>query len=133
MKRHGIALVALLVCAACPPKTGGTPKGRSEHVFRHEWTLRPGKSAEINLHFGAGAGAEAKYKSTDIVQWNVHSHPEKEVVTHEQGEGTYGTITFRAPAAGIYSFMWTNDNSSPVTLSVELTGGVRLDSYQPRE
>jgi hypothetical protein len=126
--------VLVLLCAGCPPKTGGgTAKGRSDHTFRHEWTLRPGKAAEVNLHFGAGASAEAHYKASDIVQWNVHSHPGKEVVTHEQGEGTYGTIPFRAPSEGVYSFMWQNDNSSAVTLTVEISGGVRLESYQPRE
>ena len=123
------ALVLLAAVAGCP-KPAAKPTGPIGAPVEKAFVVAPGKFAEANVHLDAGAIVDATYDATDLIQWNVHSHPGKDPVTHEQGEGTAGTIRFTAPKKGSYSILWQNDNSSAVKLTVTLKGG-RLESWVP--
>ncbi len=134
MRMHCVtAAVLLLVGAGCPPKGAGSGGGgHTSHALSHTWVVKPGKLAEANLHLGEGAQLHAEFSATDLLQWNVHSHVNQQQTIHQQGEGTAGTIDFTAPATGSYSLLWQNDNSTSVKLEVTITGGVRLESWQPQ-
>jgi hypothetical protein len=128
--RH-LVVVMILLGAGCPHQGAGGTAARTSHALSHTWVVKPGKFAEANLHLGEGAQLHAEFTSTDLLQWNVHSHVNGQEQVHQQGEGTAGSIDFTAPAAGSYSLLWTNDNSTSVKLEVTVTGGVRLESWQP--
>ena len=85
-------------------------------------TIAPGGHFEVNLSFASASRVTASFKASSAVTWNVHSHPSGGVVEHQKGTGAAGEIAFQPPATGVYSFMWTNDGTAPVTLEVTLTG-----------
>lgn len=122
--RHAILFVLLAACA----KPATKPTGPVGAAIEKSVVVAPGKFAEANLHLDEHAIVEATYDATDVLQWDVHSHPGKEAVIHERGEGTGGTIRFTAPKAGVYSILWQNDNASGVKLNVTLRGG-KLESW----
>jgi hypothetical protein len=132
MRLHAATIVSLVLLSAVTacPKPASKPTGPVGAPVDKQVVVPPGKFVEANLHLEAGAIVDATYDATDLVQWNVHSHPGKDPVTHEQGEGTAGTIRFTAPKTGAYSILWQNDNSSAIKLSVTLKGG-RLESWVP--
>lgn len=99
-----------------------------------EVTLEPGKFAEINLEMGEGAAIEVHYDGAGgSLEWNVHSHKGDEVVVHNEGTGTEGSVKFAAPHPGLYSYLWKNVGSTPVRLTTRLTpsGSVRIHSAHP--
>ena len=85
-------------------------------------TIAPGGHFEINLSFASATRATASFKASSAVAWNVHSHPSGGMVEHQKGTGAAGEISFQAPGAGVYSFMWKNDGTAPVSLEVTLSG-----------
>lgn len=128
---HGMIAAALgLMVAGCPP-TAPVERTNSRKLLSHTWVVKPGKFAEANLKMDEGVQLSATFASTDLLLWNVHSHPGGQEAIHQQGEGTAGTIEFTAPAAGTYSLLWQNDNSSSVKLEVKIEGKVRLESWLP--
>jgi hypothetical protein len=96
-----------------------------------QWTVEPGEFAEINVELGSGATMRAAFRSEGgDLRWNVHSHVDDAAVIHDQGETGAGNLSFTAPTAGLYSFLWMNPGSGPVSLQVELDlqGDARVHS-----
>jgi len=104
----------------CAAATATPPPADKPFSITRTETIAPGKQFELNLSFSSGAKANAKFKASASLAWNVHSHPAGGVVEHQKGAAATGDISFQAPEAGVYSFMWTNDGSAPVTLDVSV-------------
>ncbi len=96
-----------------------------------DWTIAPDGFAEINVELGQGASMTASFHTEGgDLRWNVHSHVGDEAVTHDEGEGASGKLSFTAPKAGLYSFLWVNSGANPVSLRVglDLRGDARVHS-----
>lgn len=52
---------------------------------------------------------------------------------HDKGAAGQGQIVFRCPGKGLYSFLWKNEGSEPLTLrvSVILQGDIQIHSWHP--
>ena len=100
---------------------------------RFEWTVAPGKFAEINVELGDGAKMSASFESDAPVGWNVHSHPGNEPTIHAEGKDAKGAPAFTAEKGGLYSYLWVNKGKQAVKLVVELTieGTGRVHSTHP--
>ena len=106
-------------CAGIATKTRGT-SDKPLSISRTE-TIAPGKHVEVNLSFTAAVLAKATFNASGVVNWNVHSHPSSGMVEHQKGESATGNIEFQAPTSGVYSFMWKNISTAPVTMTVTVT------------
>jgi hypothetical protein len=55
------------------------------------------------------------------------------VKIHDQGRARDGAVRFRAPAAGVFSYLWKNEGTTPATLEVtaQLPPGVTVHSWHP--
>jgi hypothetical protein len=108
------------------PEVAATPQ-------RFEWTVAPGKFAEINVELGDGAKMSASFESDSTVAWNVHSHPGDKPTIHAEGEDRKGAPAFTAEKGGLYSYLWFNKGKQAVKLVVELTieGTGRVHSTHP--
>jgi hypothetical protein len=103
--------------------TGPAPSAASEaplSITRKE-TIAPGKAVEVNLSFRKAAKAKATFNASGAVAWNVHSHPAGGMVEHQKGSSDGGEIAFEPATSGVYSFMWKNDGSAPVTLDITVS------------
>lgn len=100
---------------------------------RFEWTVAPGKFAEINVELGDGAKMSASFESDAPVGWNVHSHPGDKPTIHAEGKDAKGAPAFTAEKGGLYSYLWVNKGKQAVKLVVELTieGTGRVHSTHP--
>ena len=100
---------------------------------RFEWTVAPGKFAEINVELGEGAEMSATFRSDAPLSWNVHSHVDDEATIHAKGTEAAGSPEFAAEAAGLYSYLWLNETEQPVKVTVELriSGTGRVHSTHP--
>jgi hypothetical protein len=100
---------------------------------RFEWTVAPGKFAEINVELGDGAKMSASFESDAPVAWNVHSHPGDTPAIHAEGKDAKGAPAFAAEKGGLYSYLWVNKGKQAVKLVVELTieGTGRVHSTHP--
>jgi hypothetical protein len=66
--------------------------------------------------------------------WNVHSHEGSEAVIHARGDDTTGKPRYVADKAGMYSFLWKNEGTKPVQLTVELeSGSDKVHSTHPAD
>ena len=98
-------------------KKGPATSDKPLSISRTE-TIAPGKHVEVNLSFPAAVPAKATFNASGVVGWNVHSHPSGGMVEHQKGESSAGSIEFQPPAPGVYSFMWKNAGTAPVTLTL---------------
>lgn len=104
-------------------------------TWTRTWTVAPEGIAEINLELAAGEAMTARF-STDggTLKWNVHSHEGKDVVFHAQGNDASGQLRHVATQTGMYSFLWKNEGTKPVELTVVLEDGAgKVHSTHPTE
>jgi hypothetical protein len=101
---------------------------------RFEWTIEPGKFAEINVELGDGAKMSASFAADAAVSWNVHSHPGDEPLIHAEGRDAKGVPVFAAEKGGLYSVLWVNKGKQAVKLTVdlEIEGTGRVHSTVPQ-
>ncbi len=124
---------AVLLCVAvglagCRPAPSGAASGAA---VEKSIVLRPGKIAQANVHMMMGDTLEASYDATDLLQWNVHTgSTPQDVRTFAQGEGTAGTIRFKAPFEASYTVMWQNDNSSSIKMTIAIKGA-KVEAWKP--
>jgi len=99
------------------------------------WTIAPGQSAKVNLDMPAGSEAMADYQTDGAsIDWNVHSHPGKDEVVADEGDGPTGSLAFKPPEAGAYSLLFQNKKGKKpvqVTVKLKLSGGARIESLEP--
>jgi hypothetical protein len=132
MRRAALLLATLLSACGEPPATV-SPDSQPADLAR-TFSLAPGAFAEANLSLPAGRTVRADFNAGQVpITWNVHSHPGDQVVIHDQGTATAGTIEFAAPAAGPFSRMWENGAAASTELSValELPAGASIESWHP--
>ena len=100
---------------------------------RFEWTVEPGKFAEINVELAKGTEMTASFEADGPLAWNVHSHPGDKPTIHAEGTDAKAKPAFTAEAGGPYSYLWANKGSKPVKLVVELrfAGGGKVHSTHP--
>lgn len=100
---------------------------------RFEWTVEPGKFAEINVELAKGTEMSASFAADGPLAWNVHSHPGDKPTIHAEGTDAKGEPVFTAAQGGPYSYLWANKGSKPVKLVVELrfVGGGKVHSTHP--
>ncbi|MGQ0536926.1 MAG: hypothetical protein ACT4PT_12750 [Methanobacteriota archaeon] len=116
-----LSVLSVVVWAGCVGSEAG----------EKSWNIPPGKFAEANFEMAEGDVASATWSATGPVTWDVHSHAGGRETKHDSGSGSSGSIEFRAPAAGAYSFLWVNGGAEQVTLSVTVGGDATLDSFYP--
>lgn len=124
-RRTAVLLVLAVTSAGCASDPSG------EILLDEERTLERGEFLEVDLEIDAGEEVRASYTANGTVGWNVHSHEDGEVVVHDEGAGTDGTITYEAPDEGTYSLLWQNRDADPVVLSVNVTGQARIVNVAP--
>ena len=109
----------------------GRKDGEARLIWRIE--LASGNFVELNYHLGDGTRLQASFEADGPVAWNVHSHPDEQVVTHREGQAPAGSFSFAPPQAGAYSAMWHNRASASrsVLLEVRLDGDGKLVSSHP--
>lgn len=108
-------------CAAVDPKQTAAQSDHALSIARTE-TIAPGKAFELNLSFSTTSQVKATFKAGSPLTWNVHSHPAGGMVEHQKGAGAVGDVAFQPSTPGVYSFLWKNDGTAPVTIDVSLTG-----------
>lgn len=126
------ALLLLALACGGPPVTVAADSQTGE--LERSLDLAPGAFAEANLELPAGATVRARFDAGSVpLHWDVHSHPGSEVVIHDQGQATSGTIEFTPAEAGPYSLLWENRAAASTTLSVtlELPPGASVHSWHP--
>jgi hypothetical protein len=136
--RRALLLIALLASACRPSSRHSSAETAAADPkdLEKKFYIPAGKFAEINLQMPAGAQANADYvvEEGGNIEWNVHSHPGKDVVVHDEGDGPKGNLAFTAPEDGAYSYLWENKKGKKnVMLRVRLTlsGGARVTSMVP--
>lgn len=106
---------------AASSATQPSQAGARVNITKSE-TIAPGKAVEVNVSFPAASHVTGKFKSSAPVAWNVHSHPAGGMVEHQKGTSAAGDILFSPQSPGVYSFMWKNEGTEPVTIDVTLSG-----------
>jgi hypothetical protein len=119
---------------SCGQDEAAEPASPTADEPRHfEWTIAPGKFAEINVELGEGAEMSASFQSDAVLSWNVHSHVGNEATIHAKGSDAEGAPAFAAETSGLYSFLWVNETVQPVKVTVDLriSGTGRVHSTHP--
>lgn len=91
-------------------------------------TVGPGGAYEINTHMPLNGTIHWDWTSTGILHFNVHSHFDGEVQNYVDEDVDDGKDSYTNQRAGGYSLFWTNDGTTPVTLTYEVWGDFTLDS-----
>lgn len=123
--RTTVLLVLAVTSAGCASEPS------AETLVDEERTLERGEFLEVDVEIDAGGEVRASYSANGTVGWNVHSHEDGEVVVHDEGAGTNGTIAYQAPDQGTYSLLWQNRDADPVELSVTVRGQARVVNVAP--
>ncbi len=113
-------------CAAVEPKTPTSASSEVPLSITRTETIAPGKAVEVNLSFRAPVKARATFKASGAVAWNVHSHPAGGLVEHQKGSSANGEIAFEPSTAGVYSFMWKNEGTTPVTIDIAVSSDANV-------
>lgn len=93
-------------------------------------TLRSGAGFyELNMIMEENATFTFSFNSSEPIKWDVHSHPPEGVKYWQKGEGTTAAGNFTAPARGIYSILFHNEQPLPAEVSLEVRGAFRLHSH----
>lgn len=76
----------------------------------------------VELHAELDSGSEIRYSWTagSGVEFNIHTHHEKEVKYHEQSTGVAGKGHFLSPSDGHYYLMWLNRSQQPVEVKIQV-------------
>jgi hypothetical protein len=111
------------------PETADEPA----NAQKFEWTVEPGKFAEINVELDAGTEMTASFEADGELAWNVHSHEGKKPTIHAEGKEPKSAPAFVAEKAGMYSYLWVNKSGQAVKLTVDLrfNGNGRVHSTHP--
>jgi hypothetical protein len=124
----------LLLALACGGPPGTVASDSQPGDLERSFALAPGAFAEANLELPAGGTVRATFDAGAVpVHWDVHSHPGDEVVIHDQGQATNGTLEFTPPEAGPFSLLWENRAAASTQLAVtlELPPGASVHSWHP--
>lgn len=101
-----------------------------DNVLSDSLDLGPGDFAELNLIMEEGATINFTFAAAGgTVAWNLHSHEDGELKIHQEGAGAAEHAdAFTAPKREIYSLLFESE-STPVTLSYDVTGAFRVHSH----
>jgi hypothetical protein len=91
-------------------------------------TVNPGGAYEINTHMPLNGTINWDWVSTATLHFNVHSHFDGVVQDYVDVDATDGRDAYTNNRAGGYSLFWTNDGTTPATLTYEVWGDFTLDS-----
>lgn len=108
-------------------QSGATiPVGTQFQSDRFEFELLPYEGIELKYELAQGAPMAFSWRSTDTINFDMHSHPyeggvdltESYVITDAPTQ----TAVYVAPFTGIHGWYWQNRNLEPVTLTLDATG-----------
>ena len=117
------AVVAGCVSAAPDRAAASTPPSRSKPL---NVRLEAGKSAEECVTLEAAAQIAWRFESSATVDFNIHYHRGRDVVSPVERPRTQGDSgTLSAPVAESYCLMWTNTGGIPAFVSGELKQPLR--------
>ena len=108
-----------------------TPAFAAEHIvdiawnakgrFEHGANVAAGKFVELCGKLPQGAKVQWTFDAAAPVDFNIHYHRGKEVVTPAEAKhATRGADTLAVAVAEEYCWMWTNKTAGPVRLAVQL-------------
>lgn len=84
---------------------------------------------EVNVIMEENATFTFAFNASQPINWDVHSHPPEGVKYWERGTDASAAGTFTAPARGIYSLLFHNENALPADVTFEMRGAFRLHSH----
>ncbi|MGQ0536609.1 MAG: hypothetical protein ACT4PT_11115 [Methanobacteriota archaeon] len=92
-------------------------------------TIPPNLFAELNMNMTRGAVFNYTFEADADVYFNIHSHPNDELVIHE--EGTYRTHagTFAADRDDVFSILFENRGLAPITVRYGVEGRFEVHSF----
>lgn len=87
--------------------------------------LGPGQSHEVSVELAEGETLRWSFETEPRrpLRYDVHSHRGRETVIHDQGTSEAANGTFTAPAAGVYSLLFVNENAGEVVVAYGVEGG----------
>ena len=89
--------------------------------FQLTSSVAPGKFVEVCGRLPRGALVRWSYESAAPLDFNIHYHEGKKVVTPEQRDGAAaGRGTLLTPRAQDYCWMWTHRGNAAATLTLSL-------------
>lgn len=110
------ASVLLLLLAGCA----------SSLTAEAEKTLQSGGAAEVNLRMAKGDRIDYAWNATAPLEFNIHTHGASGVQDFVTEQSTAKAGFFEAPADGVYSLLWVNKATRPITLDYKVTGSAEL-------
>lgn len=84
---------------------------------------------EVNVIMEENATFTFSFNASQPIHWDVHSHPPGGVKYWQEGTDASKQGSFTAPARGIYSLLFENDQPLPVDFAFEMRGRFRLHSH----
>ena len=89
-----------------------------------EFTLAPGKAAEVKFTMSEGATAAYRWSAEGgRMNFDLHAHAGDKSHTYEKGRGkTEGEGSIVAPFAGEHGWFWRNRDKSDVTVKLQVRG-----------
>lgn len=124
MKPLTLATILLAALPACRPTPAAAPV--SPAIFS-ALVVPPRDFAEIDLTMAANSTATAIFTASSPAAWNVHSHAIDHLTVHAEGTSAADRVRFTAPYDGVFSFLWQNTGTTPLTLDVQLRTEGRVD------
>jgi hypothetical protein len=90
-------------------------------AFQFSRILPVGGHYEQCLKVDAGHSLGWRFGASQSLAFNVHSHPDDEIVYHVRNETGSDEGSFQSPRSGVYCVMWENNSQQPSDLEGILT------------
>lgn len=131
--RHRPAVCLLVLSLLGPAMAGCVDDEAPAMTIERNETVEPGSFVELNLRTNASTELAYRWSTSPetTVAFDVHSHDGDETRYHEQVDASAHEGTFTAPADGVYSLLWENPSSEPVTVAIHVEGDAVLASVAP--
>ncbi len=97
------------------PDQGSFQKSISLHKKGH-----PESFAELRVSLKKGEAITYSWTAGEEVDFNIHSHREKEVDYHERYRGPEGSGRFEGPREDDFYLMWQNRSTEPVEVDIRV-------------
>lgn len=95
-------------------------KGQQSLPIEKSFVVMPGKFAELNLTMSKNSEVNVMFEANDELEWNIHSHKDKQTLIHKNGLTKKSQESFKAGSDGVFSYLWKNNLKAPTVLKVTL-------------
>ncbi len=103
-----------------------TPPKRSPLPRTQAWKLSLAEFGEVDFQIKEGAEVFAEFQASAPVAWDCHTHTDDNTIRIiNSGHNDRGVLTLRAPADGVFCFLFSN--TGPTLDSIEVSVTLRGD------